>query len=92
MVGMPLAMTADGEVIAVIDAPQLPTGNDSRDLSSSSNSAAITIQSLKSKRQITKFTGSQPMTLQNGTLWSTDPSSLDMASGAIISKVFVAQK
>ena len=92
MVGMPLAMTADGEAIAVLDAPQLPTGNDSRDLSSSSNSAAITIQSLKSKRQITKFTGSQPMTLQNGTLWSTDPSSLDMESGAIISKVFVAQK
>ena len=92
MVGMPVAMTADGEAIAVLDVPELPTGNDSSDLSSTSYDAGIAIHNLKSKKQITKFTGSQLMMSQNGVLWCTDHSSVSMESEAIISKVFVAQK
>ena len=92
MAGMPVAMTADGEAIAVIDVPELTAGNDSSDPSSISYDAGVAIHNLKSRKQIAKFTGSHPITIQNGTLWSTDPSSLYMEGEAIVAKVFVAQK
>ena len=92
MAGMPVAMTADGEAIAVIDVPELTTGNDSSDPSSISYDAGVAIHNLKSRKQIAKFTGSQLMISQNGVLWCTDYSSVSMESEAIVSRVFVAQK
>ena len=85
-------MASDGEAMAVLDVPELTAGNDSSDPSLISYDAGIAIHSLKSKKQISKFTGSHLMMVQNGTLWSTDPSSLNIESEAIIVKVFVAQK
>ena len=85
-------MASDGEAMAVLDAPELLTGNDLSDPSSISYDAGIAIHNLKNRKQIAKFTGSHPMTIQNRTLWSTDPSSLNIESEAIIAKVFVAQK
>ena len=77
-------MASDGEAMAVLDAPELLTGNDSSDPSSISYDAGIAIHNLKSRKQIAKFTGSHPMTIQNGTLWSTGASSLNMESEATI--------
>lgn len=92
IVGMPIAMTGDGETMAVLDVPKPPTDNNSSDLSSISYDAGVGIHSLKDKKQITKFTGSQLMMSQNGVLWCTDHSSVSMESKAIVSRVFVAQK
>ena len=85
-------MTSDREAMAVLDAPELLTGNDSSDLLSISYDVGVAIHNLKSRKQIAKLTSSHLMMVQNGTLWSTDPSSLNIESESIIAKVFVAQK
>ena len=85
-------MASDGEAMAVLDAPELLTGNDSSDLLSISYDLGVAIHNLKSRKQIAKLTGSHLMMVQNGTLWSTGASSLNIESEAIIAKVFVAQK
>ena len=58
-------MASDGEAMAVLDAPELLTGNDSSDSSSTGYDAGIAIHNLKSRKQIAKFTGSHLMMVQN---------------------------
>ena len=58
-------MTSDGEAMAVLDTPELLTGNDLSDPSSISYDAGIAIHNLKSRKQIAKFTGSHLMMVQN---------------------------